>query len=156
MTVQVATTMKSALDGARGGQLEDILAKVKLGTLLAPLKRVFAAITATATVDLTALDATGETVGANNPNRAAALSVTYLRVDASGTAASVGNYIVGPPTSTLLIPPGGANVAVGVARISDDGKVITLPNTITGMTIQYIPRSFTDMATVLPAFDGAP
>ncbi len=156
MTVSIASTLQSSLDGARGGQLNAILAAVKLGTMLTPLKRVFAAITASATVDLTALDGTGETVGAGNAKRLAALSVTYLRVDASGTAASVGNYIVGPPTSALLIPPGGANAAVGVARISDDGKTLTFPNTITGLTVQYIPRAFTDLTAAAAAFDGAP
>ena len=156
MTVSVATTFKSALNAARPGQLEDIFAKMKLGTMLTPLKRVFTGLTASATTDLTALDATGETVGAANPNRLPALVIMYLRLDASGTAASIGNYIVGPPTSTLLVPPGGANVAVGVARISDDGKVITWPNTITGFTIQYIPQSTVDMNLAQPAFDGAP
>lgn len=156
MTLQVATTFKSALNAARPGQLEDIFSKMKLGTMLAPLKRVFTAITASATTDLTALDGTGETVGAGNLLRLPALCVMYLRLDASGTAASVGNYVVGPPTSTLLIPPGGANVAIGCARISDDGKVITWPNTITGFTIWYIPQSSVDLTIAQPAFDGAP
>lgn len=156
MTVSANTTLKSALDLARPGQLEDLLAKIRMGTLLTPLKRVFTGLTAAASFDLTLIDGTGETTGVNNPNRLAALVVSYLRLDASGTAASVGNYIVGPPTSTLLVPPGGANAAVGVARLSDDGKTLTFPNTITGFTILYVPRSFTDMTTVLGAFDGAP
>jgi hypothetical protein len=156
MTVTANTTLKSALDLARPGQVDDILAKMKLGTMLTPLKRVFASLTASATMDLTALDGTGETVGTGNGNRRSVLALNYLRVDASGTAASVGNYIVGPPTSTLLVPPGGANTAVGVARLSDDGKTLTFPNTITGFTIWYIPASAVDMTAVQAAFDTAP
>lgn len=156
MTTTARSTLKSALDLARPGQLEVILAKMKLGTMLTPLKRVFTGLTASATADLTAIDGTDETVGASNTNRLAALAVTYLRVDASGTAASVGSYVVGPPTATLLIPPGGANTAVGVARLSDDGKTLTFPNTITGFTIQYIPRSSVDMTSEQAALDGSP
>lgn len=147
MTTTAVDTLKTLLDKAPANQVADLLKAIGLGTILTPLKRVFAGLAASATTDLTALDGTGETAGAANPNRKAALCVTYLRLDASGTAASVGNYIVGPPTSTLLIPPGGANAAVGVARLSDDGKTITWPNTITGFTIQYIPRAATDMTS---------
>jgi hypothetical protein len=156
MTVSVATTLKSALDTARPGQVDDILAKMKLGSMLTPLKRVFTGLTASASFDLTAIDGTGETVGASNLNRKGILALNYLRVDASGTAASVGNYVVGPPTSTLLVPPGGANTAVGVARLSDDGKTLTFPNTITGFTIWYIPQSAVDMTAAQPALDTAP
>lgn len=156
MTVTANDTLKTTLNKGDPALVGTAAAKMKLGTMLSPLKRVFAAISASATVDLTALDGTGETVGASNSNRLAALGILYLRVDASGTAASVGNYIVGPPTSTLLIPPGGANAAVGVARISDDGKTLTFPNTITGLTISYMPRSAVDMETADAALGGAP
>jgi len=156
MTLSVATTIQSALNAADPNKLADLFRLMKVGNMLAPLKRVFTGLTASATMDLTLIDGTGETVGAANVNRLALLGLLYLRVDASGTAASLGNYIVGPPTSTLLIPPGGANVAVGVARISDDGKTITFPNTITGFTIAYAPRSFTDVTVVNAALDGAP
>lgn len=141
MTTTKARTLKDVLNAANPNDLPDALERTNLGTLLDPLKRVFTGLTAAASFDLTAIDGSGETAGATNPNRLPMLCGHYLRVDASGTAASVGNYIVGPPTSTLLIPPGGANVAVGVARISDDGKTITFPNTVTGFTISYIPRA---------------
>lgn len=145
MTLSVATTLQKALDRGDLDILGSVVQKMKLGTMMTPLKRVFAGLTAAASFDLTLIDGTGETVGAANANRLPVLCTHYLRLDASGTAASVGNYIVGPPTSVLLIPPGGANAAVGVARISDDGKTITFPNTITGFTISYIPRSNVDM-----------
>lgn len=155
-TTTFIRSLQLVLDQALPGEFVDGCRSLKLGTTFTPLKRVFTGLSASATVDLTALDATGETpIGATNPSRLPALVVTYLRVDASGTAASVGNYIVGPPTSTLLVPPGGANTAVGVARLSDDGKTLTLPNTITGLTIQYVPRML-QVADMQAAFAPLP
>lgn len=156
MTVTANSTLKQILDNGDPALVGTALSKMKAGTMMTPLKRVFTGLAASATMDLTALDASGETVGAANPNRLAMLCAHYLRVDASGTAASVGSYIVGPPTATLLVPPGGANVAVGVARISDDGKTLTFPNTITAFTVSYIPRSAVDMTANDGALGGAP
>jgi hypothetical protein len=42
---------------------------------------------------------------------------------------------------TAIVPPGGAGAAMGIALLSDDGKTLTFPNTITQFTIQYIPRA---------------
>lgn len=145
VTTVKADRLRDELDRANPNTTADCLRKVALGTVLAPLKRSFTGLTAAATFDLTLIDGTGETVGISNPNRLAALAFMYVRVDASATATSLGNYIVGPPTSTLLIPPGGANTAVGVCRISDDGRTLTFPNTITGLTVMYVPRSSSDM-----------
>jgi len=151
MTVTARTTLQSALDGARGGQLEDILAKVRLGTLLAPLKRTFTGLTSAATQDLTAIDGTGETVGASNSKRLAALSVTTLRVTAGTLAA-------GP---AVVTDAGGTATAIGagsvhVCLLSDNGKVITFQAAVTAFVIEYIPRPFTDMTAEQAALDGAP
>ena len=151
MTVSVVTTLQSALDGARGGQLEDLLAKVKLGTMLTPLKRTFAGLASAAAQNLTLIDGTGETAGANNPKRLAALSVTTLRVTAGTLAA-------GP---AIVTDAGGTAAAIGatnnhVVLLSDDGKTLTFPAAVTGFVITYIPRPFTDMTAALAAFDGAP
>jgi hypothetical protein len=137
-------TLQAELDSGDPTTLGDVLQQVHLGTILTPLKRTFT-ITASATADLTALDATGETTGTANPNRLAALAVTTLRVTASGTATSLGAYIVTDAGGTAIIPPGGASAAVGIALISDDGKTITFPNTVTGFVIEYVPRSATAM-----------
>lgn len=149
MTTTTRTrSVQEVLDNANPNELGPALAKAKLGTTLAPLRRVFTGLAAAASFDLTAIDATGETPGAANPKRLAALSVTALQVTASGTATSLGAYIAADSSATAIVPPGGAGAAVGVAKISDDGKTITFPNTVTGFTIQYIPRvlSSTDMA----------
>ncbi|MEE9592243.1 MAG: hypothetical protein V3W28_01530, partial [Thermoplasmata archaeon] len=79
MTTTAAFTVKDALDEANPSRVAAALAKVKLGTLLSPLKRSFTGLASAAAQDLTAIDATGETTGTANPNRLAALSVSALR-----------------------------------------------------------------------------
>jgi hypothetical protein len=154
MTTTVRPTLKAALDKAQPHILSDVLAKVKLGTMLTPLKRAFTGLSAAASFDLTAIDATGETAGASNPNRLAALSVIALRIVTSGTAASVGAYVVTDTGGTAVTTDTGARV--GIAKISDDGKTITFPNTVTAFTIEYMPRSYEDLTDVDGALDGSP
>ncbi len=132
-------SVRDVLDSANPNDLPDALRKIKLGTMLYPLKRAFTGLTAAAAFDLTAIDGTGETTGAGNPNRLGALAVKTLRVITTGTAASVGSYIVGDTGATPTLPTGGASAGVGIATISDDGKTITFPNTVTAFTIAYIP-----------------
>lgn len=153
MTTTVRATIGQQLDKANPNNLCDILARVKLGKMLTPLKRAFT-ITASATADLTALDAAGETVGPSNPNRLAALSVVALRIVASGTAASLGAYVVTDAGGTPITTNTGARA--GIATLSDDGKTITFPNTVTQFTIEYMPRSSVDLASVDAALDGSP
>lgn len=131
-------TVRVVLNDANPNDIPDALHKVQLGTVLYPLKRTFTGLTAAAAFDLTAIDGTGETAGAGNPNRLAALLVGPLRVTASGTANSVGSYAISDTGGTPVSPTAGANV--GLATISDDGKTITFPTTVTAFTIQYIPR----------------
>ncbi len=157
MTTTIAPTIQLALDKANPNQVADLLRKIKLGTMLTPLKRTFTGLTAAAAFDLTLIDGTGETpANSNNVNRMAALLVGTLRVTASGTAGSVGTYQVSDTGGTPLVPPGGASAAVGVATISDDGKTITFPNTITAFVIEYLPRAYTSLTSTDAAFDGAP
>jgi len=154
MTTSVAPTLQNTLDKGNLINLADIARKMHLGTMLTPLKRTFSGLTAAASFDLTAIDGTGETVGASNANRLAALLVGPLRVTASGTANSVGSYAITDTAGTVLTPTAGANV--GLAKISDDGKTLTFVTTVTAFTVQYIPRSLTDMTTADGALDGAP
>lgn len=137
---------QAVLDRSNPNDMPAALALAQMGTRLAPLKRTFTGLTAAAAFDLTAIDGTGETTGAANPNRLAAATVRNLRCTASGTANSVGSYIVSDAGGTAVSPTAGANV--GIALISDDGKTITFPTTVTAFTIQYEPRtlSATQMA----------
>jgi|SRR5580765_2227357 len=154
MTLTAVPTLQQKLDTATPNDLADLLALVKLGTMLAPLKRAFTGLAASASFDLTTIDGTGEVVGASNPNRLAALSVTALRCTASGTGNTVGSYAMTDTGGATVSPTAGANL--GVAKLSDDGKTITFPTTVTGFTIEYIPRSKTAMSTAEEAFGDSP
>jgi hypothetical protein len=143
VTATQTNTLQRELDRAEPETIADCLRKIGLGFILTPLKRAFTGLTAAAAFDLTAIDGTGETTGATNPNRRAALSVATLRVTASGTANSVGSYAVSDTGGTPVSPTAGANV--GLATISDNGKTITFPTTVTAFVIEYVPRSASDM-----------
>ncbi len=130
-------TLQLVLDVANPNDLPAALAQLKLGTVFAPLKRTFTGLTAAASFDLTAIDGAGETTGAGNPNRLPAAHVRTLRVTASGTANTVGSYIVSDAAGTAVSPTAGANV--GIALLSDDGKTVTFPTTATAFIIEYVP-----------------
>ena len=139
MTTTSVDTIQSALDKANPNDVADCLHQVKLGTMVTPLKRVFTGVASSAIQDLTLLDATGETTGVGNPKRLPALIVNTLLVTA-GAAASGGRAV----TSA------GASAATSTfAKISDDGKVLTFDNTVTGFTIEYMPRASCDMQAAL-------
>jgi hypothetical protein len=142
-TATAVDTLKNATDQAEPGDLPDALRLMKLGTMLTPLKRTFTGLTAAAAFDLTLIDGTGETAGVANANRVAALAIATLRVTASGTANSVGSYAISDTGGTPVSPTAGANV--GLATISDNGKTVTFPTTVTAFVIEYVPRSNTDM-----------
>lgn len=156
-TKTTTSTLKTVLDQANPNELPDALAQVKLGTVLAPLRIDITGLTATAALDITSAMA-GATVLVNGVSLGAGLGVPKasqlppililkaLQVVTSGTATSLGSYIAGltgtPPAGcTPLIPPGGAQDAVGIASLSDDGKTLTFPNTVTGISLQYMPQS---------------
>lgn len=129
VTTTQTETLKSALNEANPNKLADAMAQIDLGDILTPLVTDTGAITASATVTL-------------DPP---ALMVQAARVVTSGTAASVGSYLVSDASATTSIPPGGASSGAGVAKISADGTTITFPNTITRAVIQYIPLPATDL-----------
>ncbi len=138
MTTTKTDTVQAALDAANPNDLADALQLVKLGTMLTPLKRVFTGLSSSAAFDLTLIDGSGETAGVSNPNRLAALLVGTMLVTA-GAAAS------GPraPTSDA------ATATSTFFRLSDSGKVVTFDNTVTGFTIEYMPRPQVTMSNSL-------
>jgi hypothetical protein len=161
-------TLQTTLNGVEGpGRLSNVFSQAKLGTMLRSLKVTATGLTAAASFDLTALLAAGLAQGvpatfaivgdlpegyvASSTPLPPANVVKSLRVTASGTGVSVGNYVAGDAGSTKIVPPGGAGVAVGVATLSDDGKTITFPNTVTAFVIHYMPAATVDMGTVLPS-----
>lgn len=153
MSTTRTRTLLLALNEANLQDIADALRAVQLGTVLSPRKHTVVGLTAAAAIDITSLGvAAAATPG---PDQAGGtlppiLSVTTLRVTASGTGASVGAYGTTDAGGTPIVPPGGANAALGIATISDDGKTLTFPNTITGFVITYIPRSAQDVTTKFP------
>src|ERR1043165_6708900 len=145
-TATSVRTTKVVLDESNPNELPDAMRKLKPGTVFAPLKRTFSGLTAAASFDLTAIDGSGETTGAANPNRLPANLVRSLRCTASGTANSVGAYMVTDAGGTATSPT--ASTIAGIALLSDDGMTITFPTTVTAFIISYMPRtlSATDMA----------
>ena len=153
MTTTKDETLQEVLEKADPNKLADALRKVGIGYGAPVIKGSATGLTAAARFDLTDpavaalltianIDALED--GEGLPPIGACLA---LQVLASGTGASVGSYVLGVDSATLLVPPGGANTAVGVARVSDDGSTITFPNTVTGFEIQYMPRTKTAMTS---------
>jgi hypothetical protein len=159
MTTTKNLDHRAILNSGSENQLGVLARKLKLGNMLSSIKVTFAALTAAATIDITtaAAKAAGTIDGIDldtSENLPAIGACLALRVTASGTAASLGTYILGDTGATAIIPPGGAGAAVGVAKISDDGKSITFPNTVTGFVLEYMPRAAEPLDTEAPF--GAP
>jgi hypothetical protein len=138
-TATKSRSLQLVLDESNPNDMPEALGKLDLGTVFAPLKRTFTGLTAAAAFDLTAIDGSGETAGAANAARLAANLVRSLRVTASGTANSVGSYVISDAGGTAVSPTAGANA--GIALLSDDGKTVTFPTTVTAFVISYMPRT---------------
>lgn len=125
--------LKSELNRADPNSIADMLRKVALGTILEMQEWDSGTITASATV--------------TPPG--GCLLVQSVHVVTSGTATSVGHYHPGNSTSTPLLPPGGANTAVGIAAVSADGVTITLPNTVTRVIVRYLKKPTVALTTTV-------
>lgn len=128
-------TLKDMLNQSNPNDLADALKQVQLGDVLTPVEHDTGTISATATITL--------------PGNGALL-VQSARVVTSGTAASVGTYLVGDSGSTPALPAGGASAGAGVASSSADGTTITFPNTVTRVVVKYIPRSALALTEAYP------
>lgn len=136
VTTTQTNTVQRELDRAEPETIADCFRKVALGTILTPLKRTFTGLTSAASQNLTSIDGTGETTGATNPKRLAALSIATLRVTAGAAAAGA-----------RLVTDVGGTPSATVATISDDGKTITFEAAVTAFVIEYIPRPSVDMTS---------
>ncbi|MDB4930539.1 MAG: hypothetical protein JWM10_3023 [Myxococcaceae bacterium] len=131
MTTPATPTLQSELNRADPNNLADMLRKVQLGELLEIQEYDTGTITAAAAVTIPG----------------GALLIQSAHVVTSGTAASVGHYHPGNSTSTPLLPPGGANTAVGIASVAADGSTITFPNTVTRVILRYIKKPAVALTT---------
>jgi hypothetical protein len=150
------TTIRDVLNNSDLNEVADVLKKIKAGNMFSRIKVVAAGLTAAASFDITtaafkALSTiTGITLQSDETLPPIGMALG-LQLTASGTAGSLGTYLLGPVTATPAIPAGGANVTPGVARLSDDGKTITFPNTVTAFTFIYMPAPFVALNTEFPA-----
>lgn len=122
---RVGVAVAAALSAATTGDVRLSGAPAPVHALPDPIVEDTGTITASATVALTK----------------AASMIQSTRVVTSGTAGSVGSYLVADSGATPVIPTGGASLAPGVAKISADGLTLTFPNTVTRVVTQYIPRA---------------
>lgn len=139
-------TLEAALNTATPGRLADALAKVALGTMLAPRKVTFAGLTADAAQNITtAANYALATVSPAMPGGTlvlpAILSVISCRVTAG--AAAAGPRAVTDSGGAAGAP--GAN-GPGIALLSDDGKTLTFEGAVTGFVLEYVPRPASDMS----------
>jgi len=127
VTTTATTTLKSVLDDAHPVLFPSALSKILLGTTFTPLKRTCTLLAPKAAVNLTAIDATGETpASALNPNRLAARKVTTLRVTMGAVAGVLAGGTDAVQAFLALDGPGSAsfNTVVKASAL----KVGTLGN----------------------------
>lgn len=150
-TTTADITLQQELNKGNAGKLPTLLQKMKIGNVLGgAVKVVAASLTAAASFDITtsAVRSASTITGLDRESSdllPPIMVVKTLRVTASGTANSVGTYIVSDAGGTAVSPTAGANV--GIALLSDDGKTLTFPTTVTAFTLEYVPRSAVDLAS---------
>lgn len=159
MTTVKKDSYQRELDKGNPNTIADVLRAARLGRQLQPIKVVFAGLSPeAAAIDITtaASKALSTITGIDldtGENLPAIGQVLSLRVVTSATAAtSVGSYGMTDAGGTAIVPPGGASAALGIAKISDDGKTITFPNAIAAFTLQYLPRAAVNMTDTYSTF----
>ena len=151
VTISEKQTLARILDRANPNQIADALALVKLATMLDPVKITLAGLTASAAIDLTAIKKGDAELTINQGLKNLAdksplppiLIGSTLRVTAVGTAA----------LGARMVSDAGATPSATLATLSDDGKTLTFEGTITGLILEYIPRSNTDFGTLFAPID---
>lgn len=146
-TTTKTDTLEETLRRADPDVLADALRKMDLALMFTPRKVTFAAMTSAAAQNITStanfskatVAPAFSTVRTTLPP---ILQVITLRVTA-------GTLAVGP---AIVTDAGGTATAIGagsahVALLSDDGTTLTFQAAVTGMVLEYIPRSSIDMTT---------
>ena len=130
-------------------RVDAALQPAKIGNVLSTVKAVVTGYAGT-TYDITtaAIKAAAVITGINLATDEMLPPIGHLltlRVTAAGTGTVVGTYILTDVNGTALTA--GTSAAVGIAKISDDGKTLTFTVTnITAFVIEYIPRCAVDMS----------
>lgn len=150
VTLTEVETLGVALEQANPNKIPTALQKVDLRRMLDPVKVTLAGLTAAAAINISALLKGAATVTINQGLAGlvageplpAILSLTTLRVTTVGTATA------GPRVITDAGGTPGAPGATGpgIATLSDDGNTLTFEGTVTGLVLEYIPRSATPLS----------
>lgn len=158
-----AQVTQAQLDLASPTTLADVLRSVKLGSMLIPVKAVLSGITSTATPNITAASGTNSLTGATvalSGSPALPTGFTYPGTTSLAASGGTGNTL--PPIlsvrtlrdahSNIVVDSGGTAVAStstypGTVLLSDDGTTLTFASAVTGFTIEYIPRAFTNLSS---------
>lgn len=111
------TTNPNQLQTVIAGKTPD-----QVGTAITMIEEDTGTVTASATVKL----------------KYPALFVSSTRVVTSGTAGSVGAYLVADSAVTPAVPAA-ANTNPGVAKLGVDNQTLTFPNTVTRVITKYAP-----------------
>lgn len=110
-------TQQEVLDEAEPLDIAIAMRRVKLGTVLSPLKRVFTGLGSATSFDLTAIDGTGETVGPSNVKRLAATIVSALRI---GDAVKATLNLLGGGVSAHI------DIIIAAKNAGSGGNAITI------------------------------
>lgn len=116
-------TLKSALNRANPNTLADVLAKIDLGSMLAPKTETVAQTSAT-------------TIPLDPP----ALAVFSVRVTGGAAAAGV-----------RTVTDAGGSASATVAVLSADGATLTFEAGVTGAVVSYMARPAVDLDTAWPS-----
>lgn len=151
VTTTKSKTIQQTVDAGNANEIADAARRMRLGTMLRPIKVTFAALTAASAVDITTQTSLSKaTVNQGDIPEGYVASKTplppigvvrALRVTA-GTAAA-GARVMGDSGST---PAQFGTSGVYSAKVSDDGKTVTFEANVTGFVLEYLPRSSADMA----------
>ena len=142
--------IQQVLNEANLNLLATAFRKMKIGNTMAPVKVTFTGLTAAPAIDITTLASKNAASIVGLDRETSDLlppiqCVKTLRVTASGTASTVGSYGVSDAGGTAVTAA--TSSVMGVALLSDDGKTLTFPTTITAFVLEYVPRSAVDLAT---------
>lgn len=149
--------IRKILNSGKLGTLADLAKKVKLGNMLSLIKVTVASLSADDNPDITSAEvlaaATVEGITLDDGEMLPAIGqVVSLRVTTSGTAGTVGTYVVSDDGGSAVSAT--THTVAGIALLDDDGKTITFPTSITGFEIHYYPRAAVPLDTEWPPVSG--
>lgn len=155
MTTTLKKTLGMVLDDANPNTFPDALRKMKLGTMLTPIKVVATALTAAAAFDITtaAFLAKCTVTGISLPNNDYVTLPPIRRCSSVlvTAGAQAGVRVVAPAEATPIAPLNstGTPTSVGVCTLSDDGKTLTFETSaaVTAFEFWYEPAPLNSLTT---------